>query len=291
MTADYVRPADVDQAVAAGGRPGAVYLAGGTDLLVPGNPRREGASLLVSLRDVEQLRTLEDLPDGRLFIGAMVTHARLAASVDIRDRFAALAQACEAIGSASIRAAATVGGNLCTAVPSADAAVPLLLYDAQVVLRDGQATQELSLRDFFTGPGRTVLGEGELLLGVRIAPGARPGSASAFRKISRRAAMDIALVGAAASVDVERGVCTRLVLALGAVAPTPVVVDATSPLAEGRTLDGALLDELADLAEAAARPITDIRASMDYRRAMIRVLVRDVTDDAWRRALARERGV
>ena len=96
---------------------------------------------------------------------------------------------------------------------------------------------------------------------------------------------------ASALVELEDGVCRRLVIALGAVAPTPVVVDGTCGLAHGRVLDDVLLADLADLADATASPITDVRASADYRRKMVRVLVRDVTAEAWRRAVARgERG-
>lgn len=288
MSANYFRPPDLKQALAAGSRPGAIYLAGGTDLLVPGNARREGASLLVSLRDVHELQALDRLPDGRLFIGAMATHAQLAANREFQERLTALGTACSSVGSASIRAVATVGGNLCTAVPSADAASPLLVYDATVVLRGCDATRELPLRGFFTGPGRTVLRDGELLVGIMITPCARLASASAFRKISRRAAVDIALASASALVELERGVCTRLVLALGAVAPTPIVVDGATELAHGRVLDDVLLTSLADLADTFVCPITDIRASADYRRNMVRVLVRDVTAEAWRRALAWE---
>jgi CO/xanthine dehydrogenase FAD-binding subunit len=291
MTTDYIRPSDLGQALAAGSRPGAVYLAGGTDLLVPGNPHREGAALLVSLRDVEELQVLDRLPDGRVFIGAMTTHARLATDPEIQGRFTALAEACGSVGSVPVRTAATVGGNLCTAAPSADTASPLLLYEAGLVLQDQDATRDVPLRGFFTGPGQTVLHQGELLRGILITPCARRASGSAFRKISRRAAVDIALAGASALVELEDGVCRRLVIALGAVAPTPVVVDGTCELAHGRVLDDVLLTDLTDLADAAACPITDIRASADYRRTMVRVLVRDVTAEAWRRAVARdERG-
>ena len=288
MAVDYIRPPDLEQALAAGGRPGAVYLGGGTDLLVPGDPRREGATLLVSLRDVKELRALDRLPDGRFFIGAMNTHARLAASPEIQGRFSALAEACGSVGSAPIRAAATVGGNLCNAAPSADAASPLLLYDAELVLRDRDRTWDLPLSTFFAGPGLTVLEPGHLLLGIRVTPCAHPASGSAFRKISRRAAVDIALAGASALVELENGVCARMVIALGAVAPTPVVVDGAGALARGRVFDDGLLAELADLADETVCPITDIRASADYRRRMVGVLVRDVAAEAWRRALARE---
>ncbi|MCL4368453.1 MAG: FAD binding domain-containing protein, partial [Actinobacteria bacterium] len=190
------------------------------------------------------------------------------------------AGACGSVGSAPIRAAATVGGNLCTAVPSADAASPRPNYDAELVLQDQNATRDVPLRGFFTGPGQTVLHDGELVRGIRITPCARLASASAFRKISRRAAVDIALASVSALVELEHGVCTRLVVALGAVAPTPVVVDGTCELARGRVLDDVLLAELADLADATACPITDIRASAEYRRKMVRVLVRDTTAEA-----------
>lgn len=292
MNQDYVRPRDLQEALALGAEPGAVYLGGGTDLLVPGNAHRERATSLVSLRDVEELHSLRWLPDGRFFIGAMITHAALAASQEVRDHFPALAEACGSVGSLPIRTAATVGGNLCTAVPSADSACPLLLYGSEAVVADREGTRYLPLRGFFTGPKQTALEDGGLLLGLRVAPSARPASASAFRKISRRAAVDIALVSVAALVELEMGSCARLVLALGAVGPTPLLVDEADGIALGRSIDAGLLGQLADAAQEAARPISDLRASADYRRRMVAVLVRDVVSEAGRRALAPgERGL
>lgn len=281
----YVRPATVADARRAHLEPGAEFLAGGTDLLVQPGGRGHSARVLVSLGRLPELRELGVRGD-RLRIGSMVTMARLAADPDVRRLFPALVEACESVGSPSIRSAATIGGNICHAAPSADVSVALLACGAEATILE-DAEERAPLDGFFRGPGRTVLGPGRLLTGFWLPIGSER-TGSAFQKFGRRRAMEIAIVNAAAVVSLaEGGAVQGLTLALGAVAPTPVLVPGLDALVRGRTLDHALLSRVATAAMEASRPISDIRASAAYRRRMVATVATETVKTAWERAVAR----
>ena len=197
----------------------------------------------------------------------------------------ALRDAARLLGGRQIQAVATVGGNLCNAAPSAETATPLLAHDAGAVIAGPAGSRTVPLAELFAGPGRVALAPGELLTAVCLpAPGA--GDGSAYRRLDLRRSVDIAVVGASAAVRVEGGQITRARLAIGAVAPTPRRV----PEAE-RTLAGVplsevdpVLDTVARLCQDAASPIDDVRASAEYRRAMVAVVVRRALSAALGRA-------
>lgn len=233
----YHAPATLDEAaglMSDGARP----LAGGTDLLVQLKARRRSVDAVVSLRRIPGLRGVRREGDG-LVVGALTTLTELAAEAPL------LAPVVRRMASEQIRNLATVGGNLCNASPAADLAPPLLALDARVRT---SARREIALRDFFVGPGRTVLGPREILTEIAI-PRLRP---IAFEKLERRGAMDIAVVSVAAS-----RVNGAVRLALGAVAPTPILSD----------------ESLSGIA-----PIDDVRATAAYRRRVAGVLVRRVLE-------------
>lgn len=294
MTPEYVRPTTPAEAVALASAPGAVLLAGGTDALIWLKDGTCPIDVLVSLRDIPRLKGLQR-DGGGWVLGAMTTHAWAAADPELRRIFPALAEACRTVGSPAVRTAATIGGNICTAAPSADSAGPLLAYGAEVLMIEPvgvtaadpgtPAERVLPLHQFFRGPGKTALAPGGLVVGLRLPdPGVH---GAAFRKLSRRRAMDIAIVSATALVRLDRdGSCADLRLSLGAVAPTPLVVPGLAEVVRGRGCDAELLDEVAAAAVAACRPVSDIRASADYRRRMVGVLARAAVRDAWLRAEA-----
>jgi carbon-monoxide dehydrogenase medium subunit len=279
----YARPSTLAEATALAAEPGSVLMAGGTDVLVWLKDGSCPVDRLVSLRDVADLAGMRRESDGRWFLGAMTTHAWAAADPALGGVFPALAEACRTVGSPAVRSSATIGGNVCTAAPSADSAGPLLAYGAEVALAGRAGRREIPLTAFFLGPGRTALLQGEVVVGFGL-PDPGPHGAS-FRKLSRRRAMDIAIVSACALVGVgPGGCCTDLRLALGAVAPTPLLVEGTADLALGRRCDTGLLDDLTRAATNACRPISDIRASSDYRREMVGALTRAVVLEAWQQA-------
>lgn len=278
---DYLAPNSLDEALALlSARPEATPLAGGTNVLVQLKERHREASALLSLKRIAELHELRH--GEALHIGAAVTLQQLAGDPAIRRDYAALAAACALIGSVQTRNMATIGGNICNASPSADTAPPLLVLQAWVVLVSAVGARTIALQDFFSGPGQTVLQPGELLKEIRIpAPKTRAGS-SYVRHIPRQA-MDISFVGVAAALELdEAGKIAGARIALGAVAPTPILANAAAARLIGQDPSEKLWREAGRLAAQEAAPIDDLRASIAYRRH----LVEELTQDALRAALS-----
>lgn len=285
----YAAPRTVAEAVAAlAATPGARAVAGGTDLVVGiRQGRRAWPPALVAIHGVEELQGVDTGPSG-LRLGALATHAQIAAHPAIRAAYAALADASAVVGSPATRGSGTVGGNLANASPAMELGAPLLVHGATVELAGpGGATRTLPLAEFLLGPGRTAAAQGELLVAA-VAPAAPPRSGSAYVRLQYRRAMEIAVVGAAALVALaEDGTVAEARIALTAVAPTVVLAPPSAGAAlVGRVPDTAALAEAAALAAAAAAPIGDVRASAAYRAAQVPVAVRR----ALAAALARARG-
>lgn len=284
MILDYVAPRTLSEACALGREAGAVFLAGGTDVLVWEADGRRRLGRVVSLRDLSELRERRWDQDGSLYLGAGTTHDEVASDPEIQRKYPALAEGCRSVGSWSIRVAGTLGGNVCTAAPSADSAGPLLVYGAEVEVTDGESGHSLPLSEFYVGAGKTVLQQGQIVLGFRI-PDPGPHGA-AFIKLGRRRAMEIALVSATALVSVdEAGVCRNLRLALGTAAPTPMLVEGAAEMAAGRLLDDEVVDQIAKAAAAQARPrVGSFRSDPEYRRRMVAVVAERAVTAAWSRA-------
>ena len=270
---DYMRPASIEEACVAlaGSNGGAKPLAGGTDLVVQMKQAGLQPTLLVSLRDVPGLSFVEVGDDLTLSIGAATPLALVEHSPAVRAHYPAIAEAASFIGSAQVRTRATIGGNLCNAAPSADTAPILLAYGAKATVTDGRTERTMLLEEFFTGPGQTVLKPGELLKSISVPP-----CATGFGKYYKtfRSAMDCCTVGVAAWVDFEPGtmVVRDARVALGAVAPTPIRSQTCERMLVGETLDEALIERAAVAATEDAVPISDVRASADYRMTLVSVL-------------------
>ena len=277
---DYLAPNSLDEALAfLSARPEATPLAGGTNVLVQLKERHREASALLSLRRIPELHELQH-GDG-LHIGAAVTLQQLANDPAIRRDYSALAAAAGLIGSVQTRSMATMGGNICNASPSADTAPPLLVLQAQVVLVSAHGERTIDLRDFFIGPGETVLQPGELLKKI-VVPATRSGAGSAYMRHIPRKAMDISVAGVAAALEInEGGQISDARIALGAVAPTPLPATAAAAHLLGHYPSESLWGEAGRLAAEEAAPVDDLRASIAYRRH----LVAELTKDALRAAL------
>ena len=269
----YVRVRSVAEALSELGREGERrrVLAGGTDLLPQALRRGASAMTLVDVSDVEELRTIIE-GDVYLRIGAAARLDQIARAPELVGGWAALSHAAALVGSPQIRGLATLGGNLSNASPSADTAPVLLALDAEVVIASGTGERQLPLADFFVGPGRSILKPGELLTAVLLPRIWRAGTARYLKHAPRRA-MDLAVVGVAASYG-DRGGRPELRIALGAVAPTPMRARAAEALLSAApVLDEAVTRRAAACAAREAAPISDVRASAEYRRYMIEALV------------------
>ena len=248
-------------------------IAGGTDLLVQMKQKLVLPQKLINLLTLSELRGIERDGDS-LRIGALARHADIESSTFIMEGWKLLALAAHKIGSPQIRYLGTLGGNLCNASPSADTALPLLVLKAQVCLASGRGERRLPLESFFTGPGETVLEKDEVLKEV-IVPRPPAHSSFSYLKLGRRKSMDLALVNAAVllTVDPGRGSFEDVRIALGSVAPTPIRARGAEKILTGKMADEKVILQAAEAAKGECSPISDIRASAEYRREMVKVLV------------------
>lgn len=255
--------------------PQARILAGGTDVLVQMRGGQSRPRYLVDIKKLDQLRGIQLAPEQGLMIGALTTHRELELSPLIRDKFAVLHDGVSRVGSVQIRNRATIGGNICNALPSADSAAPLVALGARVRLRSLKGEREVALEEFFLGPRQTVLTPGEMLTHIMV-PGADGAGAGAYIKFTRRKAMDLALLGVAFYLETEADVitCRRARIALATAAPTPIRIKEAEAVLVGQALtDSRILQEAGEVASRMARPRSSWRSSENYRRHLIKVLV------------------
>ncbi len=255
-------------------------VAGGTDLLVQMKMERVRSTCVISLAEVGELNGITS-NDG-FAVGATTSIRAVSMSDPVRKRYAALFEACDAFSTVPIMIMGTIGGNLCNASPAADSAPALLVFDASVNLVSSAGSRVLPLEKFFTGPGSSALGKGEVLHSVRL-PKPADGTGSAFLKVSRVVA-DIAQVCAAVTLVRDGDEITDCRIALGAVAPTPARVPRAEKTLIGRTFEPEAAEAAARIVEEDISPITDVRATAAYRRRVSRVIVRDALVTAWQRA-------
>ena len=264
-------------------------VAGGTDLVVAARQGRRALPVsIVAIDRIDELLGVRVERDG-LTLGALTSHERLATDADIRASWTALADAAAIVGSPATRATGTLGGNLMNASPAAETTAPLVVFDAGVILRgQGIGERRVAVADLASGPGRTVAGASELLTAVRI-PRPAPRSGSAYIRLEYRRAMEVAVVGAAALVNLAPDGTTiaDARIALTAVAPTIVRAPDAEAALRQNPVGWPAFRAAGDAAAAAARPIDDIRASADYRRAMLAVVVARAVAVAAERAAGR----
>jgi len=204
---DYLKPKTLDEVSALLNQYGrkAALIAGGTDVLVMIKQKTLSPDVLISLQGIPGLNQIQY--DGALKIGPLVTHRDIEKSESVRNEFSALADAVDVLGSIQIRNVATIGGNICTAAPSADTAAPLLVLGAQIKLKSAQSERTVPLDQFFTGPGETVLQEGEILTEISI-PKPLPNTGSAYWKHQRRLALDLPILGVAVLISLDKATVT-----------------------------------------------------------------------------------
>lgn len=275
MKFEILEPTSLTEAVRLLGEYGekARLLAGGTDLLVKMKKHLLKVPYLMSLEKIGGLSQITYHEGRGLHIGALVTQAQVLSHPLILKRYRALALACQSVGSPQIRSLATVAGNLANASPSADAAPPLLVLNARVMAMGPDGKRELAVEDFFAGPGSTNLRKGEFITGIFI-PEPLAGTRSIYLKLGRRRAMDIAICGVALAACPDGDRWHNCYLALGAVAPTPILARQAGGLLEGGRWDEEVVDSVGEAAGRECSPIDDLRASAAYRRDMVAVLTR-----------------
>ena len=284
MTRSFVSAATVDDALAAlsgGARP----VAGGTDLVV--GARQGKAPLpdaIVAIDRIPGFREIE-VSDRGLRLGTLVTHGEITVSEEIRARYTALADASAIVGSHATRAQGTIGGNVMNASPAMDTGGPLLCFGATATLRSASGERSVELDELWTGPGSTSARSDELLVAIDV-PAPPAGTGSSYVRLEYRRQMEIAVVGATAVVTVDGDRIVDARVAITALTPTiRRVPQAESALADSDGGEGAV-EAAGAAAAAASTPISDVRGSAEYRRAMAAV----IANRAITAALTRARG-
>ena len=282
---NYVSPTTVNEAVSllAGASGLAKVLSGGTDLLVQLRSGRVRPELIVDTKRLPGLIGIRE-ENGGFVIGAATPGAMLEAHEGLRRAYPGVVEAMDLIGSQQIQGRASLAGNLCNASPAADSVPAMIAAGAIAVVVGPDGRREVPVEQIPTGPGRTSLARGEFVLEFRLAP--RPARASdAYLRFIPRTEMDIAVVGCGVSVTLDaQGACTEARVSLGAVAPVPLLVPAAADALIGTRLDDAALAKLDAAAQAACRPITDKRGTIEYRTKVAGVLARRTAAIAFQRA-------
>lgn len=282
----YVAPRTLDEAVAALAEAGptARVLSGGTDIIIQAREGRKDVSVFVDVKKVPETMAVT-VDDEGLTIGASVPCAELYENPQIVSRYPALIDSASLIGGIQIQSRASLGGNLCNASPAADSIPTLIVLGATCLIAGPGGRREIPVEQFCTGPGTNALQPGEILVSLRL-PAPQPNSGAAFERFIPRNEMDIAVCNAAASVrldaDGRRFEAARV--AVGAVAPTPLLVEAAGSTLAGKEVSDARIAVAAEEAGQAANPITDMRGSISQRRHLAGVLTRRVIERAVERA-------
>ena len=259
-------------------------LAGGTDLIVQVREARRDVDWMIDIKSIPEVNVLDYNADTGLTLGAAVECYKIYAVDEICDAYPGLVDATKIIGGTAIQGRAAVGGNVCNASPAADCIPPLIVLNASCVIAGPNGERELPIEQFCTGPGQTALGNGEMLVSMKI-PAPASNSSSFYLRFIPRNEMDIAVVGAGASVTLDDAKQTIVSarIALGAVAPTPLFAEEASALLAGREVSDAAIDEAAQAAQTIARPISDMRGTAEQRTHLVGVLTRRALNGAIQR--------
>ena len=284
---DYATPESVADAVVMLSDQGknACVLAGGTDLIVQLRENRRRTDLVVDVKRIAELNALSYDAATGVTIGAAVPCYRIYGDAEIAAAYPGLMDAARLVGGTGIQGRASLGGNLCNASPAGDTIPPMIVLSGEAEIAGPNGTRKVAVEDFCTAPGRTVLGDGEFLVALHF-PAPAPNSGAFYRRFIPRNEMDIAVVGVGASVVLseDRSSFVSARIAVGAVAPTPLFVREAGDALAGQPVSDESIQRAADLARDAARPISDMRGTAEYRKHLTSVLTRRVVEGAVQRA-------
>lgn len=254
--------------------PGGRFLAGGTDLVIAMKEKGLIPKYVVDLKKVPGLSGIRENADGSITIGALTTMRAIETDSLLNKKYPFLCQSAAEVGSIQIRNRATVGGNMANATPSADVAPSLMALNATAKISDSGGERIVPLEKFFRGPGQSIMSPEEILTEITI-PKTSPELVGEYIKFSPRDMMDLAYIGVAVAYNLGRDKkCDRVRIVLGAVAPTPIRANNSEALLEGKVLTEELAAKVGDEAARESKPISDVRSSADYRRAMVGVMTK-----------------
>jgi CO/xanthine dehydrogenase FAD-binding subunit len=271
----FTEPKTLEEAfeIVAQNKGDAAFLAGGTDLLVNLKKKVVNHKAVISLEKLAELKNTGYSDEKGLTLGAMTRISDLEESPVVREKYPILSIAASKLGSPQIRNRATVGGNICTARPAGDIIGPLIAYGATVRLVSKNGERRQSLEEFFLGPGKTIIREGEILVDIQLNTVPTNTGASCI-KYGIRKAMEIAIVSVTSVLTFENRSCKSARIVLGAVAPTFIRSRQAEGVLLGKSFSRDIAGQAAKLAADCCQPISDIRASAEYRRELVEVLTR-----------------
>ncbi|MBI4763643.1 MAG: xanthine dehydrogenase family protein subunit M [Deltaproteobacteria bacterium] len=283
----YQAPTSLREAAALLGQPDLRVraMAGGTDLLVQLRAGRFDLDLIVDIKGIEETNRLSYDPVEGLTIGAAVPCCLIYEDRQVQNLYPAIVDSASLIGGVAVQGRATIGGNVCNAAPSGDSLPTLMVLGARCRIFGLQGERLIGIEQFFTGPGTNVLGPGELLVSLQVPPPV-PNSGARYLRFIPRNEMDIAVAGVGARVDLsddlQKIISARI--ALGAVSPTPILIGEAGDTLIGQVPNEEIFSKASAIAQEAARPITDMRGTVAYRRHLVEVLVKRALMDAVDRA-------
>jgi carbon-monoxide dehydrogenase medium subunit len=276
MRFEYLEPESIEEALKMLGQyqGRSKIIAGGTDLMLQIRNKAIKPEYVVDITRIPGLEYIEFEDQQGLRLGALTTIRALETSADLQRKYPVISQAASQLGSVAIRNVATVGGNLCNALPSAETSQALVALSAHVRVVSPRGERTVNLEDFFTGVGKTLLQPDEVLLEILV-PEPPPHTSSVYIKHSPRGPIDLAIVNITVLMTMEpdQKVCRDARIVLGAVSPTPLRVRKAESVLKGKRVDGALIDRAAQVASDEAHPRHgSIRGSFEYKKEMVRVL-------------------
>lgn len=268
--------------------PEAKLISGGTDTLV--DLRHLGGKYrhLVDIHDVPELKEIRLDERGNLFVGAGVTFTSAIQSPLVKQYIPVLGEASATVAGPQIQNMGTIGGNIANGAVSADTAAPMLVLEPELIIMGKSGKRTVPIQGFHTGPGKVALSQDEILVGFMFSVERIRGLCACYYKYAMRSAMDIATIGCAAGVRLEKGVISEARLAFTVAAPTPVRCPTAEKLLTGKPLSESRLQEMADAVLSDINPRTSWRATKEFRVRIIKELAKRMIKEATERALKGE---
>jgi carbon-monoxide dehydrogenase medium subunit len=276
--AQYLAARTIDEAVNAHAKANgsARFLAGGTDLLVQIKSGIRKPNLVIDVKKIVELNSIEEVSENEFIVGASVSGANLNRNQNFSKLWPGVLEAVRLIGSEQIQGRASLGGNLCNGSPAGDSVPALIAAGCIALIAGPSGKREVPIEDFHTGPGKTVLENGEMLVSLKF-PKRKPNSSDSYLRMTPRTEMDIAVVGCGVNVTLENNVCVAARVSLGAVAPTPLLIREASEIMVGTNLNSEILDKVSKICMDSCNPIDDKRGTVEYRTKVAGVLFKRTT--------------
>ena len=274
----YLAAKTIDEAVQAHNQANgsARFLAGGTDLLVQIKSGIKKPNLVIDVKKIVELNNIEEISENEFIVGASVSGANLNRNKKFASLWPGVIEAFRLIGSEQIQGRASLGGNLCNGSPAGDSVPALIAAGCTAIIAGPDGKKELPIEEFHTGPGKTVLKNGEMLVSLKF-PKRESNSSDAYLRMTPRTEMDIAVVGCGVNLTLDNDICTSVRVSLGAVAPTPLLIKEASDIMVGTNLNSQVLEKVAKICMESCNPINDKRGTIEYRIKVAGVLFKRAT--------------